>query len=69
MVFSRPLQNWALDGTTAKRGSLLLELTKKVASLIKLGKCFGGAWSWKKGEESETGVLLVVEAMFCRRNL
>jgi hypothetical protein len=37
---------------------------RKVASLIKPGKCFGGAWSSKKGEESEIG-LSAVEAMFC----
>jgi hypothetical protein len=38
---------------------------RKVASLIKLGKCFGGAWSSKKGEESEIGLSSAVEAMFC----
>jgi hypothetical protein len=38
---------------------------KKVVSLIKLEKYFGGAWSLKREEGSETGALSGAAAIFC----
>ena len=65
MASSLPSPDLAQGGITAKRGLLSLELMRKAVSLIRLEKFFGGAWSWKRAEQSETGVLSVVEDMFC----